>query len=170
MCITLHFRASHELSAIGAGFDAAFKCVSEAINLWSKINSNALERSLSPIEHEELRLMVFSSFLDKSKLIRLRQTFDCDEIRKCISGAMEFVQSISNIRLTFLRHVMELGHFLATRDFMEEAAHYFKIVLNIIDISPKVEKSQVISDKSEMQAIKIRAQLSLSYVYQELRY
>ena len=125
-------------------------------------------------------MTIFGANLDKVKLLQeLKNTYlNIDEIRKCISTAMEMLDILSIetcTRITFITHVLQLAHTLVDKNLLEEAVHYLKLVLHQLEVvSLQRNKSKLptvtIDYDNELLTLRVRCLLSLSYVYKELKY
>jgi hypothetical protein len=173
MFIRLHCRAASELLALET-IDYAEFSLRKASECWKMLNSQALERILPPVDLEGLRFVVFSAFLDYSKLLRLSAGSE-DEIKNCIGCALELLDYLPNVRLTFSRHVLEIGQELAIqKSAYLEAIHYLRIALSSLLVlhssnSALVRDEGQAGQQDDSLLLLTKTYLSMAFVYQEMK-
>ena len=172
MFIRLHCRAASELIALEK-LDFAESSLRKVAECWKMLNSQALERILPPVDLEGLRFVVFNSFLDYSKLLR-SMAGDEEVIKNCIGCALELLDNLPDVRLTFSRHVLDIGQDLAIRkSSYHEAIHYLRIALSSLHVIQTSVQSanQNISQypQDESRVLLTKTHLSMAFVYQELK-
>jgi hypothetical protein len=172
MFIRLHCRAASELIALEK-FNFAEASLRKVAECWKMLNSQALERILPPVDLEGLRFVVFNSFLDYSKLLRTTggSTGNEEEIKNCIGCALELLENLPDVRLTFSRHVLDIGQELAIhKSAYNEAIHYLRIALSSLHV---IQTSKNLTNRDDLQdesrVLLTKTYLSMAFVYQELK-
>jgi hypothetical protein len=172
MFIRLHCRAGSELIALEK-LNFAESSLRKVAECWKMLNSHALERILSPVDFEGLQFLVFNSFLDYSKLLR-SSTGNEEEVKNCIGCALELLDNLPDARLTFSRHVLDIGQDLAIKkSAYQEAIHYLRIALSSLHVIQTSAKQTNQDDvlqypQDESQVLLTKTYLSMAFVYQEL--
>jgi hypothetical protein len=165
MFIRLHCRAASELLALDK-INYAEYSLRKASECWKMLNSQALERILPPVDLEGLRYVVFNAFLDYSKLLRLATGGTEEEIKNCIGCALELIDHLPNVRLTFSRHVLDIGQELAIqKSAYPEAIHYLRIALSSLLVLHSSDDEQ----KDDSQLLLTKTYLSMAFVFQEMK-
>eukprot|EP01041_Mallomonas_annulata_P002114 gene2114-4130_t len=153
MCknVKLFIKSGREFLELQHGdFHSSLLCLNQAVSMWTTLNNNSLEKSLSSMDLEELRLDIFHAYIDQSKLHRKLSSPTqkaIEAIRRSIYGALETLQMLpyelsKSLKLIFIKHVMETANELSYNggdDAVEEAIQLFKIVLETIDLTSKLQ-------------------------------
>lgn len=191
MFIRLHCRVANEMILLDKIFYAE-KSFKKASECWGMLNSQALERILSSVDLEGLRFIMFNSFLDYSKILRNTNGNE-DELKKCIASALELTGYLPTMRLTFIRHILEMGQELAIhKSSYHDAIHYLRISLTTLFLlhnnlnnnslndnngnNDHNNNNNQLQEKHEQQeyenninVLLVKTYLSMAYAYQELR-
>ncbi len=149
----------------------------EAIRCWGIINEQHIERILPPVELDELRLMMFHTYLDKSKLLKELYPNKLDDIRLSLGGAMELVNFIPEVIFQYVQYVIDIAHHMAQYDCISEALHYFKISHHILQGHSINKQKQNVGDgnvaasisKADIDSLMSKTLLGLAYSYKELK-
>lgn len=164
MFIRLHCRAASEMLAIEK-LNYAEPSLKKVFECWKMLNSQALERILPPVDLEGLRFQVFNAFLDYSKLLRTVSGRE-EEIKNCIGCALELIDYLPNLHLTFCRHVLDIGQELAIhKSSYTEAIHYLRIALS----SLHVLQSKKDPENGDAKILLLKTYLSMAFVFQEMK-
>jgi tetratricopeptide (TPR) repeat protein len=171
-CIRLHCRSATELVLHFEGDStAAQKCLTQAIDNWTHINNQALERMVSAADLEELRLYIFHCYVALGRLLVRTRSLSVRDVKASVAGAMEVVQYLPNLRLSFAQHAADIGYYLASQDFMADSVSYFQRAITVLDLLAQEPSHNDPEEKTTTEArnlLKVKACLSLAYVYNEL--
>ena len=91
--VKVFYRASQELMSMDVdGKVAALSCINQTLECWNDITSPVFERSLSPIDFEQMKIMIAQALIDKIKLLN---TLKSDEylksMRQSVGAAVEVI-------------------------------------------------------------------------------
>lgn len=169
-CLKLHCRSAAELMQhFPDDVNGANRCLHQAMDNWNSLNNATLERTLSPVELEELRVYAFHAFIASSVLLMKNDCNVVKDIKAPVAGAMEIVQFIPSLRMTLVRHLVDIGFHFSKQELVIDALHYFQRAITIFDLI--VSESPIASEiKEEQWRLKARACLSVGYIYNELKY
>lgn len=180
-CIKLHCRSATELILyFPDDFIAAHSSLLQAIKNWTFVNNQAIERMISVVELEELRLYMFHCYVS---LGRLQMKSNCkllDDFKISLSAAMELVQSLPEMQFVFIEHAIAVGYYLSTHGFTLDSVPYFSRAISRIDmliqctpLDAEPEANQIRGHSwtiDDLNASKAKAYLSLAYIYSDLMY
>lgn len=165
-CIRLHCRAAAELMLhFESDSEAAVRSLRQAVENWGHVNNQALERMVSAAELEELRVCMFHCFVSQGRLL-VRARGAPRDLQAAVAGAMELAQHLPALRLSFAQHAVDVGYYLAAQGFTMDGVGYFSRALTVLDL---LEQSEEVPSE-EREHLKIKANLSLAYLYSELKY
>jgi hypothetical protein len=186
--IKLLSRSGYEMQPYSS--EVALRCSTAAIAMWRKLSIQALARTLSQLELDEVKVAIFQAFLDQADLLVARQTAagaENDLVRSAVCGAMEVVQSLPDrLKLSFNDRVVQLGSALVTAGSMSDAIYLLQITVNNIDVllravgtvrpanrsadGDSLEDGALSSkDVDDLYNLKIRALLSVAFAYKEMK-
>ncbi len=172
--VKLLSRSSQDLKE-GPFVAEALLCCEGAVDLWNRSSVATLEKSLPPVEFQDLRIAVFQGFIDISQLSENKL-----QIKKAIDGALEIVNTLPNgLKFSFAETVIDIATINAVDPHYSEAIHYFKLALHTIDVikmsltqlrpaSIEVTDSGHV-DPNQLERIKIIAHLSLAFSYNQMK-
>ncbi len=188
-CIVIRLlcKAGQELNVLHKRHEAALKCCDSAIYLWNNAGTSVIQRSLPPVELQDIKIGVFWVYLEKATILDILGRRN-DDIRKAVSGAMEIMQTLPvQIKYSFAESVGKLGYSAAkTASSMHDAIHFFKMTLNAIECAllasstgaamlgttegGEEETKESLSKKEvEIKEVRLKAQLALAFVYMETK-
>lgn len=127
--ITLLTKAGQELIQHGKDGQIGSSCLSRAIYTWTRATSLAIQKDISPIDWQDMKMSVFWAYLEQISLLHL--STDSQELKRAIAGATEIVQTLPPLlKVTFARRVNDLAH-KATQ--IEDAVQLCKTALHVVD-------------------------------------
>lgn len=176
--ITLLSKSGQEIIEGGKDGEIGVACLNRANQVWSRATSLAIQKDISPIDWQDMKMAIFWANLEKASL--LAKVGDAENVRRAISAATEIVQTLPpRLKLTFADRVYQLALQASTQSHMtEEAVHYSKTALNAVDSamlpyapvdSIDVEGTAVdcvsLSSAVEVKRLRLNIQLSLVFLY-----
>lgn len=172
--VKLLSRASQDLKDSSNLKLQSLKCSQGATNTFSRLSCATLEKSLAPLELQDIKIAAFQSFINTAE-----QVNSAEHRRASIAGALDIVHSLPyQLKLTFIDCVTGIADRISCSPTLDEAAHYFGICLHLVEDISLLSPSAItideindypIPDKSTILHAKIKTQLSLSYVFNETK-
>ncbi len=176
--ITLLSKSGQEIIEGGRDNETGVACLNRANQVWSRATSLAIQKDISPIDWQDMKMAIFWANLEKANL--LAKVGDAENVRRAISAATEIVQTLPpRLKLTFADRVYQLALQASTQNNMtEEAVHYSKTALNAVDSAMlpyapadhlEAEGAAVdcvsLSNAVEVKRLRLNIQLSLVFLY-----
>ncbi len=129
-----------------------------------------MERIVSPVELEELRVAVFHAHIDLCALLVKNKNFLIKELRSASACAMEIVDFVPSLRLTYAQHAIFVGYHLADLNLYNDAISLFQRSLTTIELVQSSNLTGFIPSEltSDLNKLKWRCILSLAYLHKEL--
>lgn len=127
--ITLLTKSGQELIQYGKDSQIGSSCLSRAIFTWTRATSLAIQKDISPIDWQDMKMSVFWAYLEQISLLSSPE--DSQDLKKAIAGATEIVQTLPPLlKVTFARRVNDLAHKSSSA---EDAVQLCKTALNVVD-------------------------------------
>eukprot|EP01038_Epipyxis_sp_PR26KG_P006211 gene6211-8556_t len=150
----------------------AVKSAKVIIDLWL---DSELRRNLTPLELQDMKISAFYGYLAEANLmICTSKPLDLENMKKCISSAMEITQMLSvGIKVQFSEMTLQLGLRLVEINYEKEAIDVLKLSLlsmeDILSMNGQNTRS-LENDLNSLQLkgcveLKLKAHLSLTYAY-----
>lgn len=186
--IKLLSRSGYEMQPYAP--EVALRCSASSIAMWRKLSVQALARTLSHLELDEVKVAVFQAFLDQADLLvqgtsnqKSGSGNELTSVRSAVCGAMEIVQSLPDrLKMSFIDRVVQLSAAVVNLNFMNDAIYLLQITLNNIDVllSTIVPRRSADNEGNEdgslgpkdiddLYSLKIRALLSITFAYKEMK-
>jgi len=174
--ITLLTKSGQELIQYGKDCQIGSSCLSRAIYTWTRATSLAIQKDISPIDWQDMKMSVFWAYLEQISLLSSPE--DSQDLKRAITGATEIVQTLPPLlKVTFARRVNDLA-LKATH--AEDAVQLSKTALNVVD-SAMLPYSGMEFDSAPMggthqanttdiKRLRLEIQLSLVFFYLYSRY
>ena len=169
-------RAGQELSVIEnvEAKEVAVNCLDQALSSWHSITPAVFERSLNPIDYEQLKSSIIQSYITKLKTLHELHGVDLKSMNECVHYCREMIQSAQySSKLNFTKILSSIAQHLAQlqpkEKYMDDAANYFSTALQNLDALSRADIDSIskTSGTPTLLWLKIRLNLSLSYVHCE---
>ena len=172
MYVKVFQRAGQELVAVDKleSNTFALSCINQAIASWCDTGYTILERSLNPVEFDQLKTSIIQLYMEKLKLLNSSRSVDITTMKECVSGSIGLLSSAHfSVRIHFVNTVSKVGQFLSHQSEHEVAAFFFQIGLQTLDTMSidDIDELCNASNKSSLIWLKIKLNFCLSFVFSE---
>lgn len=182
--ITLLSKSGQELIEFGRDVTIGLNCLSRAISMWTTAASLHIQKDVSPVDLQDMKVAIFWANLERATL--LQKTDEPQQaVKKAITGAAEIVQTLPpRLKITFADRVYNLGRKITlVPTLAEEAVFYFKTAQNAVDAAMLPYSAPDLSDpdstqrveglnvatSTEVKTLRLHIQLSLAYLYIQIK-